>query len=210
MANKAGNSAKDGAANGAGAPTEEKGSYPRNAPTREDRAHLRLSHIAKIRAAMDDRKAAQEAVKLKRKEEKKLRNAYEVDGFSLALLDEAFDRENTPGRDLQAYEVERHELFEDLGQPNYVQPDMFEEMADAEYWRAAGYRAGLSGREGKPPKECPADMHQAWMKGWGGGQERLSWALAEHTNPESKTGQAARGGPTAEEIKRQAEEPTIS
>lgn len=202
MANRAGKS-KNGAPPAEQPPNGKGVEHAHNIPTREDRAALRLSHIQLIRDAMEERKKAQEAVKALRKVEKRYRNAYETDGFSLALLDEAFDREDTPGRDLQAYERERHELFEDLGQPNYVQPDLFAQMGDEETWGEAGYRAGLAGKVGTPPQECSPEFHQTWLKRWGAGQERLAWALEEKG---VRSTPLARGGPTADEIARNGDE----
>jgi hypothetical protein len=177
-----------------------------NMTDREKRAAARIRHADAIRKARDARLAANEIVKALRKKEKTLRNAYELDGFSLRLLDEAFERADTPGRNLRAYEIERTELFEDLGQATYIQPELLarapEGSMDETDWMAHGYRAGLEGAEGKPPDECPPEFTQPWMREWGRGQERLSWALEDKG---IRSTPKASGGPTAAEIARAPE-----
>jgi hypothetical protein len=178
--------------------------FPDNLSDREKRAAARLRHIAEIRKARDDRMAAQAVVKAKRKLETRLRNAYKSDGFTLEILDEALKREETPRRDLVRYEAERNEVFEDLGQAVFVQPEMFAEMTDEQSWADHGFQAGLAGKLASPPKECPPEFHQAWMKRWGAGQERIAWSLASRgINPERGTGSGT--GPTADEIAREPE-----
>jgi hypothetical protein len=201
MAKKAGDSA-----NGRTPPDPEKTEHPHNVPTREEMAALRLRHIEGIRRARDARIAKQEEARALRKVETRLRNAYKADGFTLEILDEALNREDTPGRDLVRYEQERHDLFEDLGQAVYVQADIFEAMGDEEYWRQAGYQAGIAGKPGTPPEKIAPEFIQPWMSGWNGGQERLGWALAERgINPEKKAGSTG-SGPTRDEIEREQPE----
>lgn len=156
---------------------------------REQRAAHRLRLIAGIREARDRRITAQEVVRAQRKIETVLRNDYASNDWSLAILDEAFDREDKPRRDLHAYEAERNEVFEDLGQAVYIQPDLFERMPQAAWdetlWSDDGYQAGIAGKVGKPPEECPPEFTQTWLKRWGSGQERIAWSLADKgINPE--------------------------
>jgi len=162
----------------------------KSALSRADRTKLRLSHIQQMRPHMAKIEELKSAMKAERKLLNVIRDAYANDGFSLSALDERLRNEGKPRKVVQAYETERHEVGEDLGQATYVQPDLFEAMPEAardeEYWRESGYQLGIEGKEPKAPKEMPTQFHQAFMKGWHAAQERLAWAMAPAVNPEQK------------------------
>ncbi len=157
-------------------------------PSRLDRTRMRLRHIAGIRPIIAEIDTLRATLKAKGKLLTAARNAYKADGFLLSNLDEFFDNEKTPNRELEAKEQDRHELFEDTGQVVYVQPDLFaampQEARDETYWSDHGYQAGLAGKEAKPPPEMPERFMQTWLKRRMAGQEKLAWALAPDGNPE--------------------------
>lgn len=114
-----------------------------------------------------------------------------TDIFRMAKADGGFTRKELTGflddskasrRDLQAEEERRARLRQHLGLPSGSQFDLFAdvpvETRDELDFHGAGYASGLRGDPGQVPDEVPARFVQAWMRGWGEGQEKLAWGLA--------------------------------
>lgn len=169
-------------------PQGHNGSAGKGKLDRNQRAKLRLSHISKMRPLRSEIEKLQSAMRAVRKELNQIRDEYANDGFSLAALDERFKNEGKPRKVVQAYENERYELGEDLGQANYQQPDLFASMPETareeEYWGDIGYQLGIEGKECKAPSDMPTQFLQAFTKRWHGAQEKLAWAMAPDANPE--------------------------
>lgn len=180
--------------------------------TRDQKEAGFIRHMAAIREVEGYYADAQQGMKAVRKQRNEIRNACKRDGWSMKVVDEILEDEAKVSQNARmAFEEQRRFMREVVGLPTGVQVDLFaalepEARTEAE-WGALGYNAGLKGLPGKPQDYgVPPERHQIWLQRWGAGQERLSWALSDKgINPERTT--TARGtGPTADEIKRQAEE----
>lgn len=159
--------------------------------SRADRTRLRLSHVSQMRPHRTRIEELQSAIKAERKLLNVIRDAYANDGFSLAALDERLKNEGKNRRAVQAYENERFEVGEDLGQANYQQQDLFDAMPEAArdevYWSDLGYQIGIEGREPKLPADMPSQFTQVFMKRYHAAQEKLAWAMAPDVNPDKHT-----------------------
>lgn len=124
---------------------------------------------------------------------KQVRNSILQTGIPLALYDEAKADSLTSRVDLEEKEKLRAEAREVFGVPCGVEKGLFDGLPDAAkeeaYWDDIGYRQGLAATEAelpKPPKECPAERQQAFLKGWERGAHERIEAVRRAT--ESETG----------------------
>lgn len=78
-----------------------------------------------------------------------------------------------------------------VGESDELKASTPDEVKDAMWWEAEGYRAGIRADEPKPPEGCSPRMDQAWMKGYHNGQTRNAWALSE-ANPTLSAGGGVR------------------
>ena len=156
-----------------------------------EKEDLFLRHMTKIRQARANVDHAKVGLKAIRKIETELRNACRADSFPLKLVDEILEDEAKTRADLLAYEQSRAMMRSAVGLFAGTQIDLFAALeptarTDAE-WGRMGFNAGVKGMVGTPPPDCAPECHQAWMKGWGAGQEKIAWNLAEKgINPDRR------------------------
>ena len=149
-------------------------------PEQEERALL-LHHFDKLR--QQEQKAAEQKV-LYDAEREVLTDLFRVaksDGFTRKELQALLDDTKSLRRDLTAEEERRAKLRAWVGLPAGTQLDLFNsplETQDEQHAQGQGYAAGLRGEPGVAPEHIHARFVQAFMRGWGVGQEELAWALS--------------------------------
>lgn len=78
---------------------------------------------------------------------------------------------------------------------------------DGQFWRAAGYTAGLAGHDRDAPKECVAAGHDnLFDEGWKDGQGALGRAMTERANPKPTAQAAPKEETAAQRKKREKQE----
>lgn len=150
-------------------------------PEQEERALL-LHHFDKLRQQEAIVAKAREAYDATRSVLTDLSRVAKADGFARKELQSLLDDTRALRRDLTAEEERRAKLRAWVGLPAGTQLDLFNsplEVQDEQYAQGQGYAAGLRGEPGIAPENIEARFVQAFMRGWGKGQEELSWALAE-------------------------------
>lgn len=146
----------------------------------EERALL-LHHFDKLR--QQEAKAAAQKL-LYDGERENLTDLFRVakaDGFTRKELQALLDDTKALRRYLTAEEERRAKLRAWVGLPAGTQLELFGsplEVQDEQYSQGQGYAAGLRGEPGTVPDHIEARFVQAFMRGWGKGQEELSWALS--------------------------------
>jgi ribosome modulation factor len=156
--------------------------------TQADWESLWLRHLQTLRARRAATLDAKAALKAVQKLETTARNTARGDGYPLAIIDRILDDEGKIRVDLEEMAALERMMREVAGLPTGVQVNLFGDSGprDEAWWGEDGYQAGVAGKPGVPPPECPPEFHQTWLKRWGGGQEKLAWALSEKgVNPES-------------------------
>lgn len=150
-------------------------------PEQEERALL-LHHFDKLR--QQEAKAAEKKAEYDAEREAltHLFRIAKADGFKRKELQALLDDTRALRRDLTAEEERRARLRSYVGLPAGTQLELFSsplEMQDEQHAQGQGYAAGLRGEPGTVPDHIEARFVQAYMGGWGRGQEELSWALSE-------------------------------
>lgn len=147
----------------------------------EERALL-LFHFDKLRQQQN--KAAEKKT-LYDAEREVLTDMFRVakaDGFTRKELVSLLEDTSALRRDLTAEEERRARLRAYVGLPAGTQLDLFQsplEVQDEQHAQGQGYAAGLRGEPGVMPENIEPRFVQAFLRGWGKGQEELSWALSE-------------------------------
>lgn len=173
----------------------------------EERALL-LHHFDKLR--QQEAKAAEKKV-LYDAEREVLTDMFRVakaDGFTRKELQALLDDTQAIRRDLTAEEERRAKLRAWVGLPAGTQLDLFNsplEVQDEQYAQGQGYAVGLRGEPGVAPDNLQPRFIQAFLRGWGKGQEELSWALSEAGRIVDRR-KAAKASPVAMEPEPQTHE----
>lgn len=141
------------------------------------------------------------------------------DLYKLAKVDTKIDRKQftalladmeTSRKDLEAAERTRVALRTDWDLPVGTQMDLFDRMPqekqDEAWAKSVGYKFGLRGDPCQMPEDIEPRFGPAFLAGHGKGQEELIWAMAAAGRITERKKGATGTGPTADEIKRQAED----
>ncbi|AGH31340.1 hypothetical protein TVVG_00046 [Tetraselmis viridis virus SI1] len=121
---------------------------------------------------------------------KVIRKKWKANGITLGALDTILKMADWDREEVQDHFATRRKYAGWMGLPIAKDRDMFEGLSEDEFqrqeWEHKGLTQGLLNREPKPPEECPANMHQAFMTGFHKGQERRSESGARGTKAKAK------------------------
>lgn len=164
-----------------------------NQRAKDDAEQVQLiSYVAKLQQYDASITVLQTQIKDLRDERASVVNLAKGTGFKAYELKDIMDDLKKPRTDLAEREERRAKLRSYYGLPagKREQHEMEPEtVRDENFWRAAGYTAGLNGDVADPPAGVGVH-HQAWLSGRADGQSRRVMALSKDPNQPITPGSA--------------------
>lgn len=151
-----------------------------NAEARREQAG-NVTHTTFLAAVREIAKVNAEARAVNEKR-KGIRKKWKAEGLELGILDATIKMAEWDRAEVRAHFDNGRKYAEWLGLPIGSQPDLFarkgEDAIQKGEWYALGKVASRLGKAAKPPEECPAEYHQAYMAGFNN-EDESAWTEAE-------------------------------